>query len=149
MAITREQFSFVKRLVFDKAKIVLEPGKEYLVESRLATLASQEGLGSVSALLDALHSKPTATLEKQVVDAMTTNETSWFRDVKPFDALRKIVLPALIEQRKATRSLVIWSLACSSGQEPYSTAMVIKEHFPDLANWSIQILAGDLSPTVV
>ena len=149
MAITREQFSFVKRLVFDKAKIVLEPGKEYLVESRLATLASQEGLGSVSALLDALHSKPTATLENQVVDAMTTNETSWFRDVKPFDALRTIVLPALIEQRKATRSLVIWSLACSSGQEPYSTAMVIKEHFPDLANWSIQILAGDLSPTVV
>ena len=149
MSITPEQFSVVKRLVFDKAKIVLEPGKEYLVEARLATLARDEGLASVTTLVDTLRTKPTAALEKLVIDAMTTNETSWFRDAKPFDALRTSVLPALIERRGSTRSLVIWSLACSTGQEPYSMAMLIREHFPDLAAWQIQIVAVDLSPTVV
>jgi len=149
MPITPEQFAVVRRLVFDKAKIVLEPGKEYLVESRLAALARDEGMESVTALVAALRTKPTPTLERLVIDAMTTNETSWFRDAKPFDALRTSVLPALIERRASTRALVIWSLACSTGQEPYSITMLIREHFPDLAAWQLQIIAVDLSPTVV
>ncbi len=80
---------------------------------------------------------------------MTTNETSWYRDVKPFDALRTQVLPDLIARRASTRSLVIWSLACSTGQEAYGVAMVIRENFPELANWRLEIIGGDISTSVL
>jgi chemotaxis protein methyltransferase CheR len=149
MALTAEHFSIVKQLVFNRAKIVLEPGKEYLVESRLAILAQEQGTKSVTDLIEALRFRPTKTLEASVVDAMTTNETSWYRDVKPFEALRTHVLPDLINRRKKTRSLVVWSLACSSGQEPYGVAMVMKEHFPELANWRTDIIGADISTSVL
>jgi chemotaxis protein methyltransferase CheR len=149
MALTAEHFSIVKQLVFKRAKIVLEPGKEYLVESRLSILAQERGTASVTDLIESLRFSPTQTLEASIVDAMTTNETSWYRDVKPFDALRTHVLPDLIARRGTTRSLVIWSLACSSGQEAYGTAMLMKDHFPELANWRVEIIGGDISTSVL
>jgi chemotaxis protein methyltransferase CheR len=149
MALTAEHFSIVKQLVFRRAKIVLEPGKEYLVESRLTILAQEQGTNSVTELIDSLRFRPTQTLESSIVDAMTTNETSWYRDVKPFEVLRKHVLPDLIARRSTTHSLVVWSLGCSSGQEAYGAAMVMKEHFPELANWRLEIIGGDISTSVL
>jgi chemotaxis protein methyltransferase CheR len=84
-----------------------------------------------------------------VVDALTINETSFFRDAHPFEALRTHILPELIEKRRASRTLRIWCAACSSGQEPYSVALTIKEHFPELAGWRVELVGTDLSPTML
>lgn len=85
----------------------------------------------------------------RVVDAMTTNETMFFRDESPFAALRNVVVPRLIKENEATKSFNIWSAACSTGQEPYSIAILLREHFPELLNWNVRIIATDLSPTVL
>ena len=90
-----------------------------------------------------------SALQAKAIDALTTNETFFFRDFQPFEALRKIIIPQLIEQRAVQRRLSIWSAACSTGQEPYTIAMLLREHFPQLADWSVSILATDLSPTVL
>src|ERR1700754_64424 len=123
-------FDYIRHFVREQAAIVLEPGKEYLVESRLHTLAKREAIPSIDELIERLRKNPTNGLHRKVVDAMTTNETSFFRDLHPFEALRKNVLPGLIERRAASRALRIWSAACSTGQEPYSLAMMLREHFP-------------------
>jgi chemotaxis protein methyltransferase CheR len=88
-------------------------------------------------------------LHNQAVDALTTNETSFFRDFHPFEALRKEILPRLIQLRGGVKQLSIWSAACSTGQEPYSLAMLIREHFPEIRDWKLSIIATDLSPTVL
>jgi chemotaxis protein methyltransferase CheR len=142
-------FNYVRKLVQERAAIALENGKEYLVESRLLPLARQLGLPSVRELVDQLRSGPIGAVHVQVVEAMTTNETSFFRDLHPFDALRKEILPRLLQARAVRRSLTIWSAACSSGQEPYSIAMLLREHFPQLRDWNVQIIASDLSQQVL
>jgi len=96
-----------------------------------------------------LKSTPFSALHKEVIEAMTTNETSFFRDVHPFEAIKSIVLPEMIETRASERRLNIWSAACSSGQEPYSLAIMIREHFPMLSNWTVKIVATDLSEDVL
>ena len=147
--ITASDFDFVCALLRHDAAIALEAGKEYLVESRLGTLARQEGLPSVEALIAAVRTKPNDALRYRIVEAMTTNETSFFRDVTPFDALRDHVLPDLIERRAAQRSLRIWCGAAATGQEPYSLAMLIREYFPALASWRVEIIATDISREVL
>jgi chemotaxis protein methyltransferase CheR len=132
-----------------QAGIVLEPGKEYLVESRLQPLARREGLASLEELVAKLRSSSGAALIPKVIDAMTTNETTFFRDVEPFEVLRKFVLPDLMERNKLTRRLGIWYAASSTGQEPYSVSMLIHEHFPQLLQWDLQQLATDISPSVL
>jgi len=143
MAIKECEFDYVCRLVRDRSALVLEPGKEYLVESRLNVLASREGFPSLSELLE--RTDVSGDLQRKVVEAMVTGETSFFRDVTPFETLRAVVLPELIVRRASTRSLNIWCGACSAGQEPYSVAMTILQHFPSLAGWSISLLATDIS----
>jgi chemotaxis protein methyltransferase CheR len=145
MAIGAGEFSFVCDLVRQRSAIVLEPGKEYLVESRLSALARGEGFGSLDQFLAELRTQPANGLHQRVVEAMTTNETTFFRDLHPFDALRQVALPELLRLREADRQLVIWSAACSSGQEPYSLAMLLKEMGPALAGWTVRIIATDLS----
>jgi chemotaxis protein methyltransferase CheR len=145
MPISAGEFSFVCDLVRERSAIVLEPGKEYLVESRLSAVARGEGFGSLEQLLAELHSHPSNGLHQRVVEAMTTNETTFFRDIHPYDALRQTVLPELLRVRAAERQLVIWSAACSSGQEPYSIAIALKELGSLLAGWSVRIVATDLS----
>jgi chemotaxis protein methyltransferase CheR len=145
MAIGAGEFSFVCDLVRQRSAIVLEPGKEYLVESRLSALARGEGFGSLDQFLAELRTQPANGLHRRVVEAMTTNETTFFRDLHPFDALRQVALPELLRLREADRQLVIWSAACSSGQEPYSLAMLLKEMGPALAGWTVRIIATDLS----
>jgi chemotaxis protein methyltransferase CheR len=141
-------FTYVSELVRSRSSIVLEPGKEYLAETRLQTIARSAGLGSITELVAALRGGA-ADLSDQVVDAMTTNETSFFRDIHPWTSLREEILPQLIDARRAARSLTIWSAASSSGQEAYSIALTIREHFPELSSWDVKIVATDISPTML
>ena len=132
MALSSTSFDYLRNLVLQRSAIVLEPGKEYLVESRLGGLVRQHGFASVDELEAQLGRSPFDSLHSQVVEAMTTNETTFYRDMHPFEALRRVVLPELIEARAGERCLTIWSAACSSGQEPYTIAMLLREHFPQL-----------------
>jgi len=147
MAITRAEFEVVRALVRAEAGIVLEPGKEYLVEARLSPLARREQLPSTAALIAQLAGSRGA-LHARVVEAMTTNETTFFRDVEPFEVLRTNVLPGLVAARQATRRLHIWCGASSTGQEAFSIAMTVLD-VPELAAWTIDILATDISSDVL
>lgn len=149
MPIAREDFDYIRTYVRSQAAIVLEPGKEYLVECRLAPVARSAGLASISDLVTSLRSKPDNGLHRKVVDAMTTNETSFFRDVTPFDAMRTHVIPELMKRRATQRRLRIWCAASSTGQEPYSLAMLLLEHFPALAGWDVKIQATDIARDIL
>lgn len=149
MPINPADFDFVRDLVRKRSAIVLEPGKEYLVESRLTAVARGEGFPSLDEFLAEIRAQPANGLHQRVVEAMTTNETTFFRDIHPFDALRQTVIPELLERRAAERKLLIWSAACSSGQEPYSIAILLKEMGGILAGWNVRILATDLSTEMV
>lgn len=147
--IDTQTFDFISELIRKKSAIVLEKSKGYLVESRLAPVAREFGFENLEVLVSELR-KPTAhSLVQKVVDAMTTNETSFFRDLHPFQALKTAILPDLIEKRGRQRTLNIWSNACSSGQEPYTLAMSIKEYFPELANWRVRLIGSDLSSKIL
>ena len=142
-------FDYICNLVRDKSAIVLEPSKTYLVESRLNPVARANGLDSIEDLVDALRKPNSTKLTQAVIEAMTTNETSFFRDLHPFDALKTTILPALIAARSRERVLNIWSNACSSGQEVYTIAMLLKENFPDLGSWKVRLIASDLSTQIL
>ena len=138
--------AFVSDLVRRQSANVLDATKGYLVEARLAPVARDHGFGSVTQLIASLRSTHHGPLHDLVVDSMTTNETSFFRDLRPFTVLERHVLPELVERRAAQRTLTIWSAACSSGQEPYSIAMLLRERFPHIAQtWNVRIIASDLS----
>ncbi len=150
MALSAPEFDWVCELVRRESAIVLEPGKEYLAESRLQSLARKQGLGSVSELLSQMRSGRLTALQPEVVDAMTTNETSFFRDTHPWETLRTELVPQLLEQRRAERTLTVWCAACSSGQEPYSLALLLQEHFAaELTGWTVRIIATDISPSML
>lgn len=150
MALTQENFRFVCDFAKSTAAIVMEPGKEYLVEARLAPIAKQAGYESLDEFLVQLKTNPKGTLfHDQVMDALTTNETSFFRDIYPFETLQQHVLPKIIEQRAPSKRLSIWSAASSTGQELYSIGMLLREHFPVLRDWNVSILGTDLSSTVL
>jgi chemotaxis protein methyltransferase CheR len=146
--ISAADFTVVSDIVRTRSAIVLEPGKEYLVESRLAPIVRSDGYASLAELISALRRRAPG-LEDKVIDAMTTNETSFFRDLHPWDALKTTILPELIERRRATRELSIWCGAASSGQEPYSLCMLLKENFPELNGWRIKIVGTEISPTML
>src|SRR5439155_414218 len=143
--LAEQDFRYIQDLVRERAAIVLEPGKEYLAVTRLDPLVRRAGLGSLSELVAALREGRTSALHEDVVDALTTNETTWFRDVHPFESLRTHVLPDLIERKRLSRTLCIWSAGCSSGQEPYSVAMLVRDEFPELDGWQISITGTDVS----
>ena len=143
--LAEQDFRYIQDLVRERAAIVLEPEKEYLAVTRLDPLVRRAGLGSLSELVAALREGRTSALHEDVVDALTTNETTWFRDVHPFESLRTHVLPDLIERKRLSRTLCIWSAGCSSGQEPYSVAMLVRDEFPELDGWQISITGTDVS----
>jgi chemotaxis protein methyltransferase CheR len=142
-------FQFISNLVRERSAISLEPGKEYLVESRLGPVARDNGLASLEDLVAAIRQPGAQNLTRQVVEAMTTNETSFFRDIHPFDALRQQILPELIAKRSKERTICVWSNACSSGQEPYTIAMILREHFPELNGWTVRLIGSDLSTQIL
>jgi chemotaxis protein methyltransferase CheR len=146
---TSTDLQFLFDYVYKRSAIVLTQDKAYLVETRLGPVARSQGLRSVEELVAALRARPAASLETMVVEAMTTNETTFFRDHHPFEALTRDILPALIKRRAAGRSLVFWSAACSTGQEAYSIAMLLKERFPELDGWNVRIVGLDLAQGVL
>lgn len=149
-AITPDDFEFVRQLLQRHAAIVLEPGKEYLVEARLLPLARKAGCASIHDYITQLRATSASfDVRQTVVEAMTIHETSFFRDWKPFETLKGSLIPQLIKARSTTRELVIWSAACSTGQEPYSLAMMIRDSFPELLGWRLRILASDVSNDVL
>lgn len=148
-ATSNPDFEFLRETLHRHSAIVIDTSKDYLVEARLGPLAKREGLGSITGLVAKLRSEGGASpLLRRVIDAMTTNETLFFRDVHPFEALRDKLLPELLA-RRTSHQLNVWSAACSSGQEPYTIAMMLRESFPRLASWKVEILATDLSPTMI
>jgi chemotaxis protein methyltransferase CheR len=150
MTISQVDFNYVAQLARTHAGILLEAGKEYLVETRLGTLAEHEGFGSVAALIERLRAQPSLNgIHHKTLCALATHETFFFRDFNPFEALRRSMLPGLLEERAGSRQLRIWSAACSTGQEPYSIAMLLREHFPQAKDWEISILATDFDPEVL
>jgi len=142
---TTVDFDYVREYVREQAAIVLEPGKEYLVESRLHTLARREKIESPDHLVAQLRASPKSSeLHRKVVDAMTTNETSFFRDIHPFEGLKAHILPALMKLRGADCQLNVWCGAASTGQEPFSVMMTIAENFPELLKWNLKYIATEL-----
>lgn len=144
-ALSPSDFTEIANLVLEHSAIVLEPSKAYLIESRLGPVARRHQFASIAELTAAMRRPGNGKLQAEIVDAMTTNETSFFRDNHPFEVLKNQVLPALIERRKCKKRLTVWSNACSSGQEVYSIAMTIREHFPMLDDWDVRLWATDLS----
>lgn len=142
---TEASFQFLREFLKARSGLNLAADKRYLVESRLAPLARSFAAASLDALVALLHADATPGLAQSVLDAMATNETSFFRDRVPFESFRSIVLPRLLAARRATRRLRIWSAAASTGQEAYSLAMILAEAEPALADWRIEIVATDMS----
>jgi chemotaxis protein methyltransferase CheR len=149
VAASAQSFQFVRDFVYRHAAIVLDDGQGYLVDSRLGALAQREGFSSVDDLVVRLRLGEPGELRTKVVEAMTTNETSFFRDVAPFEALRRRVLPELARARAGARSLRLWSAAASTGQEPYSVALLVREHFAQLDGWDVRILGTDINGAVL
>ncbi len=147
--LTPEAISYVCTIVRQRSAIELDAAKAYLIEARLSPVARRCGLTSTAELIGKLQSKIDPIVQQQVVEAMTTNETSFYRDAHPFDALRSTIIPEVLKLRSAQRTLNIWSAACSTGQEAYSIAMLLCEQFPELAGWKTQILGTDLSDDVL
>ena len=145
MGLTTADFDYIRDVVRRHSAIVLEPGKEYLVESRLVPLARSEGEASIATLVGKMRADRTGQVMSRVVDAMTTNETSFFRDNHPFEAMQRHVLPALVTARSAERRLSIWCGASSSGQEPYSLTMLLKDALAAHPGWTASLLATDIS----
>jgi len=140
-----EDIGYIQNFVRSRSAIVLD-GKEYLIESRLETLAASEGLPGLTALMRVLRQEnEPRPLHRKMVDALTTNETLFFRDMHPFESLRTRILPELMERNRSSKLLRIWSGACSAGQEPLSLAMLLRQHFPQTSDWRIELLATDLS----
>jgi chemotaxis protein methyltransferase CheR len=141
-------YEYLRKLLKERSGLDLSADKQYLVESRLVPLARKSGLAGIPELVQKMKGGADA-LTAEVVESMTTNETFFFRDKIPFDHLKEAVLPALAQARAARRSLRIWCAAASTGQEPYSIAMCVKEAGSLLSGWRIEIIATDISQGVL
>ncbi len=140
---------YLREIVQSLSHNVLDPTRDYLFESRLARLLRNYEMSHIGELVERMRSRHDADLERAVAEAMTINETSFFRDGRPFELLRLELLPRLLEKRQQARRLRIWSAACSTGQEAYSLAMLLRESFPQLASWEIRVEGTDFSAEVV
>ena len=143
--VSAADFAFVAKMLREQCALVIEPGKEYLIKARLTPLVQKHGLVSIEQLIERLRGAGSNALLTEVVEAMVTTETTFFRDIHPFETLKKTILPQLIELRRSQRQLNIWCAASSSGQEPYSIAILLKEYFPELGSWRINVTATDIS----
>ena len=149
MTISREEFTIFSELVKRTSGLMLTNDKTYLLESRLSPIAKKHGLTNLSELAQKVRMGRDRNLEEEITDAMTTNESFFFRDVRPFDLFREVVLPSLMQQKSAQKRIRIWSAASSSGQEAYSLAITIKEMGPKLAGWNFEILGTDISREMI
>ncbi|MDA0782908.1 MAG: protein-glutamate O-methyltransferase CheR [Rickettsiales bacterium] len=148
MALQAEDFEYFSNLIKEKSGIFLTKDKDYLLESRLNPIVQKYGLRDLSQLVLYCKEKKDGSLFEEIVEAMTTNESLFFRDKKPFDCLKDIIIPRIIGKCPDKRHIRIWSAACSTGQEPYSIAMTIMEE-PLLASLTFEILATDVDKNVI
>ena len=146
---TPNDYSYLCDFLKRSSGLSLGPDKGYLITSRLQPLARELGLDGISEIVKRLQTGIERDLGTAVTEAMTTNETSFFRDVIPFEELRNYMLPRIFETRAGYRSLRIWSAACSTGQEPYTLAILLHEMLPDIKSWRVEIVATDIDETVL
>jgi chemotaxis protein methyltransferase CheR len=146
--VTPSEYEYLQKLLKERSGLVLSADKQYLVESRLIPLARRSGLGGIGDLVTKMKSGA-EPLIVSVVEAMTTNETFFFRDKVPFDHFRETILASMLEARKHRRAIRIWCAASSTGQEPYSLAMILKDMGAALSGWRVEIVATDLSQEVL
>jgi chemotaxis protein methyltransferase CheR len=144
-----EDFDLFAQVLKEQSGLVLTKDKVYLLESRLMPVARKRNLKALEDLAAQLRAGRDSLLVKQITEAMTTNESSFFRDQKPFDQLKTVVLPELMKARADTKTIRIWSAACSSGQEAYSIAITLKEMGPIVHGWRFEIVGTDLSEEMV
>ena len=142
-------YDVIRELVLARSGIVLSAGKDYLIESRMRPLIKAGEAESLGELVDRLRKNPRDSIVEKVVDALTTNETSFYRDSSPFDCMREKLIPEILERNAKTRTLRLWCAASSSGQEPYSVAIMLRESFPQLASWKIEFIATDISESML
>ena len=142
-------FDYIAALLKERSGLIVTPDKTYLLDARLMPIARARKIASLEHLVGEMRSTRSEALIDAVVEAMTTNETSFFRDRHPFDAMKKNILPGILQQRAAQKHLRIWSAACSTGQEAYSLSMMLRDEFPMLASWRVEIVGTDISPGVV
>lgn len=148
MSLSTRDASFVQTLVYRRSAIVLDDSKHYLIESRLEPVAAQAGFRNISEMIGAANDGK-GDLQTKIVEALTTNETFFFRDVTPFECLKQKIIPSLLTARATTREISIWCGACSTGQEPYSISMLLAEHFPNLSSWLVRIHATDIAEQIL
>ncbi len=144
-----DDFEFIAGVLKDRSGLSIGPDKTYLLESRLTPIARQNKLDDLDALIDLARKSRSEALLSEITEAMTTNESFFFRDNTPFEIFQKTVLPDLLSARESRKSLRIWSAACSTGQEAYSLAMILREMSAQLAGWRIEIVGTDLSKEVL
>jgi chemotaxis protein methyltransferase CheR len=147
--VTPPDYDFLRKLLKERSGLMLSADKQYLVESRLLPIARKIGVAHLTDLVAKLKAPGAEPLIVDVVEAMTTNESFFFRDKVPFDHFREVIVPALLKARAAQRRIRIWCAAASTGQEPYSLAMILKEMSAQLAGWRTEIIATDLSNEVL
>jgi chemotaxis protein methyltransferase CheR len=142
-------YDYLRQLVCNLSQNVLDPSRDYLFETRLSRVLRNQGMTRLDELVEHLRARKNPALEWSIAEAMTTNETSFFRDSRPFELLHTELLPRLIEARRHVRALRFWSAACSTGQEAYSLAMLLLERFPLLVGWNLRIEGTDICGEVV
>ena len=146
---TPQDFDYLRQHLRQRSGLVLSAEKQYLAESRLLPVARKHGLSNLAELVDKLKTAADAPLGIEVVEAMTTNESFFFRDKIPFEHFRDTMMPALMAARVREKRIRIWCTACATGQEPYSLAMALKGIGPTLAGWKVEIVATDISHEVL
>jgi chemotaxis protein methyltransferase CheR len=149
MKCSEEDREYLRKLVQTHSANVMDPSRDYFLESRLHNVAQQVGVDGIPDLVALLRHRPDGNLHRMVVEAMTINETSFFRDSAPFLLMERQLIPQLMEARRPLRRLRLWSAACSSGQEAYSLAILLTHHFPELAGWDVRIFGTDLSQFMI
>ncbi len=146
---TVDDFQYLTRMLKERSGLTIGVEKEYLLENRLVPVARRHGMSGLPELVARMRGPGSLQLEQDVIEAMTTNESFFFRDRRPFDQFTKIMLPYLLKTRAETKTIRIWSAACASGQEPYSIAMLLREQAAHLAGWRCEVVATDLSREVL
>jgi chemotaxis protein methyltransferase CheR len=149
MACSDSDYDYLRKLVHTRSANLVAPSRNASFEGKLRPIVQTAGAADLQEFVNILRVEKSQHLQRAVAEAMTINETSFFRDRRLFDALRHTIIPRLIESNASTRKLRIWSAAASTGQEAYSVAMLISEHFPQLADWDIKIIGTDISSQVI
>jgi chemotaxis protein methyltransferase CheR len=149
MGCSDSDYAYLRELVLAQSANLIDPSRNALFDTRLTPIARLAGASNLGDFINILKAGRPAHLHRAVAEAMTVNETSFFRDLQPFEMLREVVIPNLMREKRRERRLRIWSAASSTGQEAYSLAMLLVENFPELAGWDVKIIGTDISRQVV